>query len=288
MADVDSVLSRAAEALPVPEPGRFADAVASRVRAPAATVPAPPARAVARSMALAAAAVLLVGCALVGTLVAPVRSAVADFLGVDGVHITRARALPLPTATSAPPPPLPTTSVAPATSTPADPVAALHLGTVTTLDAAARALGFDMRVPTTAGYQHPDVVLVGTPPAGGMVSMVYLPAPGRTTVPGEGVAGLLSEFRGHLDAGFFQKLVSAGTTVEAVEVAGVPGYWVSGQPHEFFYVAPDGQVDAETIRLAANTLLWSAAGITYRFESALPLPSAVAIANSMQDAGTAR
>ena len=96
----------------------------------------------------------------------------------------------------------------------------------------------------------------------------------------------MSEFRGHLDAGFFEKLVSAGTTVQTVEVAGVPGYWLSGQPHEFFYVAPDGQVDTETIRLAANTLLWSAAGITYRFESALSLQSAVAIANSMRDAGT--
>jgi len=74
--------------------------------------------------------------------------------------------------------------------------------------------------------------------------------------------------------------------VEAVEVAGVPGYWLSGEPHEFFYVAPDGKVDTETIRLAANTLLWSAAGITYRFESALLLQSAIAIANSMRDAGT--
>src|SRR5581483_7126958 len=100
MADMEQVLSRAAEALPVPEPGRFADAVASRLRSPAATVAAPRGRVGARSVALAVAAVLVVGCALVGTLVAPVRSAVADLLGVDGVHITRASPLPLPTATS--------------------------------------------------------------------------------------------------------------------------------------------------------------------------------------------
>jgi hypothetical protein len=290
MAEIDAVLSRAAEAVPVPDADRFAEAVASRVRsAGAAAAPGPPARAGARRQAFAVAAALVVVCALVGTLVGPVRSAVADLLGVDGVHITRAGPLPLPTPTSTQPTsgqPTTTSSVAPAPSVPSDPVAALHLGTVTTLDAAARTVGFDMRVPTIAGYQHPDVVLVGTPPAGGMVSMVYLPKPGRTTVPGEGVAGLLSEFRGHLDAGFFEKLVSAGTTVQTVEVAGVPGYWLSGAPHEFLYVTPNGQVDTETIRLAANTLLWSAAGITYRFESALALQSTVAIANSMRDAGT--
>jgi hypothetical protein len=235
---------------------------------------------------LTVAAALILACALVGALVGPVRSAVADFLGVDGVHITRATPLPLPRAPSTSAPSPAPSSTAPTPTAPVDPVAALHLGTVTTLEAAARRVGFEMRVPTIAGYQRPDVVLVGTPPAGGMVSMVYLPRPGRPAVPGEGVAGLLSEFRGHLDAEFFQKLVSVGTRVEAVEVAGVPGYWVSGESHEFFYVAPDGQVDTETIRLAANTLLWSAGGITYRLESALPLKSAIAIADSMRDAGT--
>jgi hypothetical protein len=234
---------------------------------------------------LTVAAGLTLACAVVGTSIGPVRSAVADFLGVDGVHITRATPLPVPRAPS-PSRPSPAPSAAPAPTAPVDPVAALHLGAVTTLKAAARRVGFDMRVPTIADYQRPDVVLVGTPPAGGMVSMVYLPRPGHPAVPGEGVAGLLSEFRGHLDAGFFQKLVSVGTSVEAVEVAGVPGYWLSGEPHQFFYVAPDGQVDTETIRLAANTLLWSAGGITYRFESALPQQSAIAIANSMRDAGT--
>jgi hypothetical protein len=225
------------------------------------------------------AAALIVVFAAVATLVAPVRSAVADLLGVDGVPITRASRLPLTTA--APPTP-PASTATPTTTVPADPVAALHLGTPTTLATAARLVGFTMRLPTTPGYSHPDAVLVGTPPAGGMVSMVYLADRIRPVVAGTGVAGLLSEFRGHLDAGFFQKLVGAGTSVDAVQVAGAAGFWLSGAPHEFFYVRPDGTVDTETLRLAANTLLWSAGGITYRFESALSKGAAVAIAVSMR------
>jgi len=57
---------------------------------------------------------------------------------------------------------------------------------------------------------------------------------------------------------------------------------LSGAPHEFFYVNADGTVDSETIRLAADTLVWSAGGITYRFESALSRDAAVAVATSMR------
>jgi hypothetical protein len=285
-ARVEALLTRVAEAVAVPEADRFASVVVARAGA-ARGLPAPPGRARGRRHRVLAVAAAIVGaCALVATALAPARSALADFLGVDGVHITRASPPAVPT-TAARPPPVPS-SGAPTTTVALDPVAALHLGTPTTLQAAARLVGFDMRVPTVGGYQQPDVVLVGTPPAGGMVSMVYLPRPGRPAVPGEGVAGLLSEFRGRLDPGFFQKLVGAGTTVEPVAVAGVPGYWLSGAPHEFFYVAPNGEVDTETIRLAANTLLWSAGGITYRFENALSLQEAVVIAGSMKDAGTVR
>jgi hypothetical protein len=277
----DAVLVRAAHAVPVPDPDSFASGVGDRLRArpphPVA-LPGRPGGIVWRRASTVAAALIVVFAA-VATLVAPVRSAVADLLGVDGVRITRAAPLPVTTAV---PSTRPTSTAAPTATVPADPVAALHLGTPTTLAAAARLVGFTMRLPTTPGYSHPDAVLVGTPPAGGMVSMVYLADRIRPVVAGTGVAGLLSEFRGHLDAGFFQKLVGAGTSVDAVQVAGAAGFWLSGAPHEFFYVRPDGTVDTETLRLAANTLLWSAGGITYRFESALSKGAAVAIAVSMR------
>jgi hypothetical protein len=200
---------------------------------------------------------------------------VAGLLGVDGVRITRAN-----TAITVPARPPPSASTS--TTAQIDPVAALHLGQPTSLQQAARLVGFPMRIPTVDGYQHPDAVYVGTPPPGGMASMIYLPTASRPAVAARGVAALLSEFRGRLEAGLFQKLVGNGTNVEAVRVGAVGGYWLSGEPHEFFYVAPDGTVDTETIRLATNTLLWSAAGITYRLESALSRDTAITLAVSMR------
>src|SRR5579864_992909 len=103
MADMDALLSRAAEAVPLPDPDRFVEVVASRVRSGRApALPVPPVRARRGRPAFGVAGAVVVGvvCALVGTLVGPVRSAVADFFGVDGVHITRASPLPLPSPTS--------------------------------------------------------------------------------------------------------------------------------------------------------------------------------------------
>ena len=278
MADQDlgpttALLESTARAMTVPDAGAFAAAVAGRLRG-AQTSPSvrrSPARRPRRMLASAAATVLLASAA-VAALAPPVRSAVGDLFGVNGVHITRAQPIPIPT--TAPP--------APGTTQPVDPVANLHLGTPTTLQAAAQYVHFTMRIPTEAGYQQPDVVLVAPIPVGGMASLVYLPRPGRPAVDGQGIAAILSEFRGRVDAGFFQKLASAGTTIEQVTVGGVPGYWLAGSPHEFFYVAPDGSVDSETIRLASDTLLWSAGGITYRFETGLSKEQALAVAASMR------
>jgi hypothetical protein len=273
---LDRFVARAAEAVRVPDPDLFAAGVTDRLRAQPATArgSAPlRSRDWLRPGLLAAGVIAVI--ILVSTLVAPVRSAVAGLLGVDGVRITRAR------STITVPPRV--TPSSPSTSAgPVDALSALHLGEPSTLQQAARLVGFPMRVPTAAGYAHPDVVYVGTPPPGGMASMVYLPTDGRPAVAGAGVAALLSEFRGHLEAGFFQKLIGSGTTVEAVQVGAAAGYWLSGAPHEFFYVAADGTVDTETIRLAGNTLLWSVGGITYRLESGLSRDSAIAVAASMR------
>ena len=279
---VDDLLRQAAESVPVPDPELFAVGVAARLRAEqrrsgaARPMEKPKMRRLSRPRRTGALiAGLALGCLVVVVGVAPVRSAVADLLGIDGVHIARVAHLPAPPATARESPSSLTTLLV-------DPAAALNLGRASTLVEAARIVGFQMRLPTIGAYQQPDAVYVGTPPAGGMAAMVYLPRADRPAVPTGGVVGLLTEFRGHLDAGFFQKLVGAGTTVEAVRVGAADGYWLSGAPHEFFYVNPDGTADAETIRLAANTLVWSAAGITYRFESALPRGPAVALAASMR------
>jgi hypothetical protein len=273
---LDVLLAGCARAIATPDPVSFAAAVAGRLRSHQPVIPPPrPARwRRDRRWMVAIAAGVVALCAVVALTVPPVRSAVADLLGVDGVHITRGAPLPVPTT--------PPASGSRTSTPPADPVGALHLGTLTTLQEAARLVGFPLRLPTAGGYQQPDAVLVGSPPPGGMASMVYLAKPGRPAAQAGGVAALLSEFRGHLEAGFFQKLAGNGTNVEAVRVGGAEGFWLSGSPHEFFYVRPDGTVDTETIRLAGNTLLWSVAGITYRFESALSKDGAIAAAESIR------
>lgn len=287
---IDVRLNRAAGSIPLPDPAVFAAGVAERLHAEQrlvaqrAAAPSPPSRSgLGMRRAGAFAAGLAAVSVLVVVAVAPARSAVADFLGVGGVHIRITTAAPTtvaPPASATPSTASPTE--APSTTVAFDPIAALDLGRQTTLVGASRMVGFPMRLPTVGAYQQPDAVYVGTPPAGGMASMVYLPKPGRTAVATSGVAALLTEFRGHLDAGFFQKLAGAGTTVEAVRVGSAAGYWLSGAPHEFLYVNPDGTVDAETIRLAADTLVWSAGGITYRFESALSRDTAITVATSMR------
>jgi hypothetical protein len=274
---VDLLLAAAARTIPIPDPDSFAGAVAARLRSqpsndlPSRQVPGgrrwrPP---------VTVAVALVAACAVVAAFVPTVRSTLADLVGGDGAP----RAVPVLVPASAPSRPRPTNpppSGSPTTTTPPDPVAALQLGTRSTLLQAARVVGFPMRLPTAGGYQQPDEVFVGSPPTAGTASMVYLPKTGRPAAPG-GLAALLSEFRGHLDPGAIERLAGNGVGVQAVRVSGARGFWLSGAPPIFPYVKPDGTVGTQTIRLATNTLVWSFGGIAYLFESAQSRDAAIAI-----------
>ena len=73
-----------------------------------------------------------------------------------------------------------------------------------------------------------------------------------------------------------------GTQLDAISVAGEPGFWISGAPHGFFFVCYDvGECRQERYRLAGNVLLWELDGVTLRLESALTLEDALAIAESI-------
>ena len=49
----------------------------------------------------------------------------------------------------------------------------------------------------------------------------------------------------------------------------------------FLYLAADGSVEEETLRLAGNTLIWTHGPFTYRLESALGRDEALALAESV-------
>jgi hypothetical protein len=266
--NLEAVLTRTALALPGPSPDDMARAVGQRLRTePGASGRAAPWR---RPLIIAVAAVVVLG--LVVALLPPARSAVADFLGIGGIRVQSVSTSPAPSSGA-------TSTFA---STPSDPYAGLHLGRAVTLDEARAAVDFPVKLPTAPGYGPPDAVYLGTPPPDGMVSVVYAPASGRPAPPTAPIGVLLSEFRADVDFAFIKKLTGPGTTVQFVTVGGAEAVWISGPAHSFGYVNPDGTFGTESLRLAANTLLWVRDGVTYRLESALDRDAAIALALTLR------
>jgi hypothetical protein len=137
-------------------------------------------------------------------------------------------------------------------------------------------------VPSNLG--QPDEVYLQLPPLGppqGEVTLVYSARPGIPTSGQTGVAVLITEARGAVNADFFGKVLGPGATIEPVTVAGHQGYWISGTPHEFFLIDSDGNTRDETLRLATNTLLIDDGGTIVRIEGDLTKAQALQIADSL-------
>jgi len=99
-----------------------------------------------------------------------------------------------------------------------------------------------------------------------------------------GGAGLLvTQNRGGPDDGLARKIVdTSAATVQQVDMDGSLGVWISGQPHLFWYLAPDGSFIQENRRLVGDTLAWERDGVLYRIEGAITLSRALEIARSMR------
>jgi hypothetical protein len=212
------------------------------------------------------AALLLIAIAGGLVLFPEARHAIADRLGLPGVLIRWVDEVPAPE---------PTRVGAP-----------LLLGRPVTLGEARAAVDFPVRVPTAAGFDAPDEIYLLDQNEGAMVSFVYPSGPELPANDETGVGALLTQFRGEADRGLIEKgLPAAGedqTQLQAVSVAGEPGFWISGAPHGFFFVCYDvGECRQERYRLAGNVLLWEQDGVTLRLESALTLEAALAIAKSV-------
>lgn len=165
---------------------------------------------------------------------------------------------------------------------PAAPGAGLRLGDARSLEEVRREAAFEVLLPADLGT--PDAVYVGGPSLRDQVALLYQPRPGLPASPSlEGAALLITQNRGTPDPGLAQKLVDAGTaTVEPVTVDGVPGRWISGQPHMFWYLSPEGDVIEDGRRLVGDTLIWERDGVLYRIEGAIRMWRAVQIAESME------
>lgn len=230
---------------------------------------------------------LLAGCLL---LLSPdARRVVAERLGLPGVTIryvqpptsviTPSTATPLPGGLPRPTPPQPPPTVLLSTPT----VDRLGLGErlATLADAQAR-VAYRVLTPGLPELAAPDQVYLGTPPAGGQVSLVYQSRPGLLTSAETGVALLVTQFRGSLEPAFIGKGLPQGTRLEQLTLAGRPAFWIEGRPHFFFYRDQLGRQTDERFRLAANVLLWEQDGLTLRLEGALSREQVLRIAASVR------
>ena len=149
---------------------------------------------------------------------------------------------------------------------------------VTTAAEASRIAGFTVRTPAALG--DPSAIYVETAPV--RVTIVYASVKGIPTSPQAGVSAIVVEFKGTLETQIMAKAIGPGTTLDAVPLGSGVGYYLAGQPHQFFFRDPAGNIQPETLRLAGNTLLWEEGGLTYRLEAQVGLEEAVRIASSLR------
>lgn len=206
----------------------------------------------------AAATILLVGAALLAY--APSREAIAGFLNLH-TAVNRVPALQSPSPR---------------------PGQSLGLGTPTTLTQAQNRLTWQITVPPALG--QPDGIYLAQPPLGpaaGEVTLVYTNRPGIKPSGQTGVSVLVTEARGNVNDQFFGKTVGPGTTIEAIEVNGHKGWWISGQPHIFGFTDVNGNPYFDTLRLATNTLIIDDGGTIVRVEGDLTKAQALQIGSSL-------
>jgi len=159
--------------------------------------------------------------------------------------------------------------------------AALGLGRRVTLEEAQSAVDFAILQPRVPGLAAPDEIWLEGAGHDGVVSLVWL-AHGGQAAPGTNVRMLLTQFRGEVDPGLFTKVLEPGTILEAVQVGGDRGFWITGTLHQVVVRIPNGDVRGDTVRLAGNVLLWTQGPLTLRLETTDGRDQAVEIGNSVR------
>jgi hypothetical protein len=154
----------------------------------------------------------------------------------------------------------------------------LGLGSKVSLDDAARIGGLDLVLPPDPAIGPPDAAFV----LANRVALVWGERPGLPADPSSGVGLLISEFRGTVDDGYYQKTLDMDARVTPVTVGGNPGFWISGPPYFFWYVDPSGQEVDEPRRVVGDTLIWADGVVTYRLESGLDMDGAIRLAESLR------
>ena len=161
-------------------------------------------------------------------------------------------------------------------------VAGPGLGQPTSLEEARREVGFALRVPTLGELGEPDLVYLAEPPAGGAVTLLYGDRSGFPADSATRIGVIVTQFRADIGPDTFEKMVNSGVRVTAARVNDGAAWWVAGGSHFFFYRDADGRLIESTLRLASDTLIWEADGVTHRVEGAPSLADAIRVAESLE------
>jgi hypothetical protein len=156
---------------------------------------------------------------------------------------------------------------------PGAPGSTLRLGEPVPLADVEALTGIPTLLPTAPAIGPPDAVYVDRSHS----NQVALP---RTLDPSVGL--ILMRFDGRTDEGYHQKLVGLGVTSEPVKVSGRSGFWISGDPHFFFYVRKDGATIDDDRRWVEDALVWSDGTVTYRIESSIGRDATIDLAESLR------
>jgi len=203
-------------------------------------------------------------------------------LGLPGIRITLgeppASVLPSPTTSAAP---TGGRSPSPSPTSPAVAGARLSLGRQVALGDVEPLTGVPVRLPTDARLGPPDSVWID-PTKGNQVAYVWKPSRELPETTESGVGLVLMRFDGSNQEEFYDKVIHTGTTLERVKVAGHDGYWISGDPHFFFYTTAEGSFVEDSRRWVGDALIWNDGSATYRIESSLGRDATVALAGSIK------
>jgi hypothetical protein len=198
-------------------------------------------------------------------------------LGLPGLRIILGEAPPRPSASAVP-------SVAPGVSrTPEALGTSLRLGDP--LNPADRAeldarAGFPVLLPSDPALGPPETAYIDDV-KGGQVTLLWPARPDLPATLQPEIGLLISQFEGVVGREFFAKATSSNTIIEPVQVGEFDGYWLTGDPHIFFWEGRGGFVD-DARRWVGDVLLWSDGTVTYRLETSLGPDEAIAIAEGMR------
>jgi hypothetical protein len=267
--ELGAALGSLATAVAWPEPRLAADGpdLATRIRARLVAEPPQQVHRPWFSFGRARRALVLAIVALV--VLAAVAGAVA--FGVPGIRLIFGDPGGTPPPAVATPAPSPTGSIAP-------PGSSLELGDLVDPATAGERAGFPVRLPTDPALGPPDATYVS---GRDEVALVWAPSDELPPTIEVDVGLLLMQFHGSVTPEPIGKMISSGTVVEPVQLGDGTAYWISGDPHVFFYFTPDGRHVEEGRRWVGDALIWQRGDMTYRIETSLGRDAAVGIAESL-------